>query len=226
MIGPMLDVPEDALTIDVVSDVMCPWCYIGKRRLDRARELVPEVPVDVRWRPFQLDAGIPPEGMDRQEYLDLKFGRDRSQEIYARIEAAGEAEGINFAFDRIEKSPNTLDAHRLIRWAVSAGCQEQVVERLFSLYFVEGEDVGDKEVLVAAARDSGMDGDLVRELLDSDADKDRVEHEVNLAHQLGVEGVPAFIFGSRYIVLGAQAPELLAKAILRANEERHSEASL
>ena len=215
----MNDRSNHTLSIDVVSDVMCPWCYIGKRRLDRARELNPQIGTDIRWRPFQLDATIPPEGMDRKDYLDRKFGPDRSREIYARIEATGEAEGIPFAFDRIEKSPNTLDAHRLIRWSASAARQDAVVEKLFSLFFVEGEDIGDREVLIGAARDAGMDVDLVRELLDSGADAELVEREVALAHQLGVEGVPAFIFANRYVVMGAQAPELIAKAMQQASEE-------
>ena len=122
----------DILTVDVVSDVMCPWCYIGKRRLDRAQVLAPDVEPVVRWRPFQLDATIPPEGMDRQEYLDKKFGREKAIEMYTQIQETGEVEGIVFAFDRITRSPNTLNAHRVIRWAEIGEQQDAVVERLFA----------------------------------------------------------------------------------------------
>lgn len=216
----MIESDTQTLTIDVVSDVMCPWCFIGKRRLFRALELVPEIETEIRWRPFQLDATIPPEGMDRQEYLDRKFGPDGSREVYTRIQEAGEAEGIPFAFDRIRVSPNTLNAHRLIRWAGSNGHQDAVVERLFELYFVEGENVGDTDVLVSAARDGGMDADLVEELLGTEADRDLVEREITLAHELGIEGVPAFLFDSRYAVMGAQDSNLLAQAMVRVLQER------
>ena len=143
----------DVLTVDVISDVMCPWCYIGKRRLDRAQVLAPDVEPLIRWRPFQLDATIPTEGMDRQEYLDNKFGRDHATEMYAQIQETGEAEGISFAFDAITKSPNTINAHRLIRWAEVGDQQDTVVERLFDLFFCEGEDIGETSVLLDAARE-------------------------------------------------------------------------
>ncbi|MGD9869365.1 MAG: DsbA family oxidoreductase, partial [Hyphomicrobiales bacterium] len=140
------------LDIDVVSDVMCPWCYIGKRRLEHALALVPEIQADVRWRPFQLDPTIPAEGMNRQDYLDRKFGPGGAGKIYKQIELAGEAEGIPFRFDRIARSPNTLDCHRLIRWAAHDGFQDAVVDRLFELFFLEGADIGDRAVLVETAR--------------------------------------------------------------------------
>ena len=154
----------DVLTIDVVSDVMCPWCYIGKRRLDRAQVLAPDIEPVVRWRPFQLDATIPANGMDRQDYLDKKFGRDKAAEMYAQIKETGEVEGIQFAFDRITKSPNTMNAHRLIRWAEVGHQQDAVVESLFELYFTEGEDIGETSVLLGAAREARMDTGLVEEI--------------------------------------------------------------
>ncbi len=203
----------DSIILDVVSDVMCPWCYIGKRRLDRALVLAPQVETEVRWRPFQLDATIPPEGMDRQEYLDRKFGRDQAREIYQKIREAGDVEGIPFAFDRIEKSPNTLDAHRLIRWAKTGEEQDAVVERLFELFFVEGEDIGQHGVLVEVAREAGMDTDLVAEFLATDADKDKVEKEIALAQELGIQGVPTFIIANKYVLVGAQPAELLAETL-------------
>lgn len=210
---------RDQLIVDVVSDVMCPWCYIGKRRLDRALVLAPDVEPEIRWRPFQLDATIPPEGMDRQEYLENKFGREGARETYQRIKEAGEVEGIPFAFDQIQKSPNTLDAHRLIRWAKTGDQQDQVVERLFELFFLEGEDIGQHSVLVDVARETGMDADLVAEIIATDADKDQVEKEIALAQELGVRGVPTFVIANHYMLVGAQPAEQLADALVQISQE-------
>ena len=209
----------DVLTLDVVSDVMCPWCYIGKRRLDRAQVLAPDVEPVIRWRPFQLDATIPANGMDRQEYLDGKFGRDKATEMYAQIKETGEAEGIPFAFDRITKSPNTMNAHRLIRWAEVGHQQDAVVERLFELYFSEGEDIGEFSVLLDAAREAKMDTGLVEEVLATDRDVDAVRKEIELAHELGVRGVPTFIIDQTHILVGAQRAELLAEALVQISQE-------
>lgn len=212
---------DGPLTIDVVSDVMCPWCFIGKRRLEKAIGEVPAIPVAVAWHPFQLDPTIPPEGRDRQAYLEEKFGgADGAREVYDRIRTVGEAEGIPFAFEMIERSPNTLDAHRLIRWAGVEGAQDEVVERLFRLYFLEGADLGEGETLVEAGAESGMDADVLRRLLESDNDRDAVEQEIATAQRIGVTGVPCFILDGRYAVMGAQPPEVLAEAISRAYAER------
>lgn len=208
-----------AITVDVVSDVMCPWCYIGKRRFDRAQVMTPDAEVNVRWRPFQLDATIPPEGMDRQEYLDKKFGREQAKEIYKQIAEAGEMEGIIFAFDRIEKSPNTINAHRLIRWAEVGEQQDIVVDRLFELFFCEGEDIGETSVLLDAAREGQMDVDLVEEVLATDRDIDAVKKEIALAHDLGVQGVPTFVFNQEHILVGAQRAEILADVLHQLSEE-------
>ncbi len=210
---------RDVLTIDVISDVMCPWCYIGKRRLDRALVLAHDVEPVIRWRPFQLDATIPPEGMDRQDYLDKKFGRDKAAGMYAQIMETGEVEGIAFAFDRITKSPNTIDAHRLIRWAEVGRQQDSVVERLFELYFTEGEDIGEASVLLEAAREADMDVELVAEVLATDKDVDEVHKEIALAHELGVQGVPTFVLDQTHILVGAQRAEVLADALVQISEE-------
>jgi len=210
---------RDVLQLDVVSDVMCPWCYIGKRRLDRALVLAPDVEPEIRWRPFQLDATIPPEGMDRQEYLDNKFGPDKAREVYGDIQKAGEIEGIPFAFDRIRKSPNTLNAHRLIRWAATGDQQDELVERLFELFFVEGEDIGQSSVLLDAAREVKMDADLVAELIDTDKDIDEVQSEITLAHNMGVKGVPTFVVAKQYVLVGAQPAETLADALTQISQE-------
>lgn len=213
------DEPRDKLIIDVVSDVMCPWCYIGKRRLARAIVMCgPEFEAEIRWRPFQLDATIPPEGMDRQEYLDRKFGRERAAENYKRIQEVGAMEGIPFAFDHIARSPNTLDAHRLIRWAATGDQQDAVVERLFALYFTEGADIGDHDVLIGVSREADMDVDLVAEMIASETDRDKVQEEIELAQQLGVEGVPTFVIASRYMLVGAQPAENLAEALAQISQ--------
>ncbi len=209
----------DRMTVDVVSDVMCPWCYIGKRRLDRAQVMAPEVEPLVRWRPFQLDATIPPEGMDRQEYLDKKFGREQATEIYKKIYEAGETEGIIFAFDRIAKSPNTINAHRLIRWAQPGHQQDVVVDRLFELFFCEGEDIGQDVVLLEAARDAEMDVELVQEVLATDRDVEGVKKEIQLAQDLGVQGVPTFIINQQHVLVGAQPAEVLADALVQISQE-------
>lgn len=209
----------DVMTIDVVSDVMCPWCYIGKRRLDRAQVLAPDVEPVVRWRPFQLDATIPPEGMDRQDYLDKKFGREKAVEIYKQIQETGETEGIPFAFDRITKSPNTINAHRLIRWADVGHQQDTVVERLFELYFTEGADIGETSVLLEAAREADMDVDLVAEVMDTDRDIEEVKKEIALALELGVQGVPTFVIDQQHVLVGAQRAEVLADALVQISQE-------
>lgn len=204
------------LRIDVVSDVVCPWCYLGQKRLDAAIAASPDVDVAVSWRPFQLDPTIPAEGMDRKAYMHAKFGdEERLREAHARLEALGEAEGIDYAFDAIKVSPNTLDAHRVIRWAGAAGeeAQNRLVRHLFRLYFEEGKDIGDHAVLAGAAREAGMDGAVVESLLASDADRDAVAEEAATASRMGVTGVPCFLFEGKYAVMGAQEPSALADAI-------------
>lgn len=211
---------QDKLVVDVVSDTMCPWCFIGKRRLDRALVMIhDEVEPEIRWRPFQLDPTIPPEGMDRQAYLDKKFGREKAQEVYEQIKAAGDPEGIFFAFDQIEKSPNTLDSHRLIAWAEVGEQQDTVVDRLFERYFLEGDDIGDHSVLLEVAREADMPVDLVAEALASDKDMERIKQDIALAHQLGVEGVPTFVIDQRHVLVGAQPTETLAEALVQISQE-------
>ena len=213
---------KEPLRVDVVSDVMCPWCLIGKRRLEEALERT-DVAVEVRWRPFQLDPTLPPEGRDRREYLERKFGGpERAAAIYARIEEAGRDEGIDFAFDRIAVSPNTLDAHRTIRWAASAGegVQERLVERLFTLFFLEGGHIGDRDTLADAAAEAGMDRLIVRDLLDTDRDVEVVRAEIAQAQAMGVTGVPCFVIDNRYAVTGAESAAHLAAAFEQAAAAR------
>ena len=206
------------MEVDVISDVMCPWCFIGKRRLERAAEMVDgEFDLVVSWRPFQLDATLPPGGKDRQSYRSEKFGGpERARAIYAQIEAAGAGEGIDFNFDAIAVSPNTLDAHRLIRWAGAEGTATQgaVVEQLFARFFLHGENIGDVAVLAEAADEAGMDGAAVRADLATDRDVDAVR-----ADEIGVTGVPCLIFDRRIAVTGAHEPETLVTAMRQAADE-------
>lgn len=203
----------EPLGIDVVSDVVCPWCFIGQRRLEKA-VASSAVPVTIRWRPFQLDPTIPREGKSRRAYLEQKFGSaERIREIHERVAAVGLAEGIHFAFERIEVSPNTLDAHRLIRWAAEAGVQHAVVSALFGAYFLDGRDVGDHAVLADVARAAGMDRHETAVRLASEDDREAVRDEVASAQRIGVTGVPTFILAGRYGLVGAQPTEDLARAI-------------
>lgn len=199
------------MQIDIVSDTICPWCHIGRKRLHRALASRPDLPVTIHWHPFQLAPDLPREGVDRKDYLQKKFGgEDRARHIYDNIREAGADDGIDFRFDRIKRTPNTFDSHRLILWAGGAGCQDEVVGILFRLYFEEGADIGDPEVLAGAAAEAGMDGDLVRQLLAGDTDRELVQAEIEVAHRLRVNGVPSFIIDEKYMISGAQDPEALA----------------
>ena len=207
------------LEIDVISDVVCPWCYLGKRKLDAAMKQVEAFTYDVRWRPFQLDPTIPPEGIARSEYMSRKFGPEKIAAIHARLEEAGQEEGLSFAFDKITRSPNTLDAHRLIRWAQPSGKQSDIVERLFHLYFVEGQDIGDRNVLIDVARQAGLDVDLITRLFVEGVDIVPVQEEMSTAARMGISGVPFFIFGGKYAVSGAQPVDALVGVIWKAGSE-------
>ena len=184
------------VTIDVVSDVVCPWCFIGKRRLERALALKPDIPVEVRFHPYFLNPWVPREGMARDEYLTTKFGSpERYQGIAGRVAAAAAAEGLTYAVDKMKRQPNTLDCHRLILWAQSSGRAPEMKQRLMDLYFTDGADLSDREVLVQAAADVGMDAERTRDMLASDADVERIESEANAAKDAGIDGVPTFILG-------------------------------
>jgi predicted DsbA family dithiol-disulfide isomerase len=213
------------MQIDIVSDTVCPWCFIGKRRIERAMAMRPEVKFDVFWRPYRLDPTVPREGVDRKAYLKAKFGDSpRSSAMGDAIRSEGAGEGIEFAFDKIAKTPNTLDSHRLVRWAAGAGVQDDMVERLFRAYFREGQDVGDPAVLSAIATAAGMDGDLVATLLAGDADLAEVEREAGLASEMGITGVPTFIFDSKFMISGAREAELLVRVIDKALEASNAAA--
>jgi len=205
------------MQIDVISDTVCPWCFIGKRRLMRAMALRPNIAFDVKWRPYRLDPTVPAGGMDRQAYMRAKFGDDPMKivEMHKLIATEGAKDGIEFDFAAIRRRPDTLDSHRLIRWAEAAGVQDEVVERLFIAYFENGEDIGDIRVLSDIADLCGMDGVEVAEMLEGDTDRGLVEREDQIAHEMGVTGVPAMIFGGKLAVSGARDAEMLAVVIDR-----------
>jgi len=205
---------DKPLAIDIVSDVVCPWCFIGKRKLEQALSRRPERRVGLRWRPFQLDPTIPAGGIDRNLYLERKFGNAaRVAEIQARVREAGHEVGIPFAFEKIRKSPNTLDAHRLIRWAHSTGRQTQVKEALLRLYFLDGGDLGDQAALIRVGEENGLDRRVMTQLLEDGSDVTAVQEEIATAVRLGVSGVPFFIFDSKFAVPGAQSANVLVAAI-------------
>ena len=209
--------------IDVVSDVVCPWCFIGKHRLEKAIALTPDIPVEVHWRPYFLNDWIPREGMAREQYLTTKFGSpERYNGIAQRVSQAAAAEGLTYALDKMSRQPNTIDAHRLIRWAGGIGKAAEMKQRLMDLYFTEGADLTNHAVLVQAAADVGLDAEDVRAALESDQDVAEVEREAQSAKEAGIEGVPMFIFGGKFAVSGAQAPEYLAQAIERAAQTQEA----
>jgi predicted DsbA family dithiol-disulfide isomerase len=208
-----------ALVVDVVSDVVCPWCYVGKRRLEAALALRDDANTAIRWRPFQLDGTIPAEGLDRVTYMTRKFGSlDKIAGIQERLTAIGADEGIAFDFAAIKRSPNTLDAHRLIRWADSLGRQGDIVEALFRAFFVEGRDIGDRAVLADIAAEQGLDRAEAAAMLVASTDVEFVTREIDMAHQIGVQGVPFFIFAGKLAVSGAEAADVLAAAMAQATE--------
>jgi predicted DsbA family dithiol-disulfide isomerase len=205
------------LPIEVVSDVVCPWCYVGKRFLEKAIALKPEIPVAVRYRPYLLNPWVPREGMSREDYLITKFGSvERYNANNQRVADMAASAGLDYARDKIKRQPNTNDFHRLIAWADDPASMKQ---RLMQLYFSEGGDLTDREVLVAAAADCGLDAEDVRRRLATEEDVARIEAEANSAKEAGIEGVPFFILGGLLAVSGAQPPDHLAQAIERVSDE-------
>jgi len=199
-------------TLDIISDPICPWCFIGKARLDRALEQRPDHPFEIRWLPFQLNPDMPREGMDRAAYLETKFGgRDRAVQVYAQIEREAVSSGLDIDFGAITRTPNTLDAHRLLHWAGIEGRQTLVANQLFHRYFRKGEDIGEPEVLTKVARTAGMDAEVIARLLEGDADLEEIRGMDRQAREMGVTGVPTFIIGGKYAVTGAQETETWLK---------------
>lgn len=202
------------MRLDIYSDTVCPWCFVGKRRLERALAMRSPEALTIQWRAFQLNPGMPPEGMTRREYLEVKFGGpERASRIYDAVRVAGEGEGIAFAFERIDRTPNTFDSHRLLRLGLSHGRQAEVLEELFQAYFLRGADIGSRRVLVDCAERAGIDPAETEGFLASGAEAEATLAEDRLARRQGINGVPCFIFNGRFALSGAQPPEALAQLL-------------
>src|SRR5215471_10826443 len=214
------------LKVDVVSDVVCPWCYIGKKRIESALALVPDVPVEVTWRPFFLNPWVPREGMSRENYLTTKFGSvDAYNGIAQRVVAAAGEEGLSYRPELVKRQPNTTDCHRLIHWADKIGKAAEMKQRLMELYFRDGGDLTDTNVLVQAAADCGLDPDDVRRLLATDEDVALISGQAQEASDKGISGVPTYVFAQKYAVSGAQPAEMLARAIRQVSAEVNAQAA-
>ncbi|SOH93691.1 Predicted dithiol-disulfide isomerase, DsbA family [Monaibacterium marinum] len=203
--------------LEIISDPICPWCYIGKAKLDKALETAPN-PFEITWRPFQLNPDMPATGMDRRAYLEGKFGKDRATPVYAQIEAAAVEAGLDVDFSQIKRTPNTVDAHRMIRWAKTSDHQTALVTELFARYFKLGQDISDHAILLNAAEVVGMDTEVMSRLLAGDVDRDVVIREDTEAREMGVSGVPTFLIGGRYAVQGAQDAATWANIIAEISE--------
>lgn len=203
------------MDIEIIYDTVCPWCYIGKRRLDQALALRPNLNVTTHWRPFLLNPELPPDGVDRTAYLVKKFGSEtRVRRIYGAIGEAGQSVEIDFAFDRIQKTPNSIDSHRLVKYvARHGGAADVVVEALFVAYFVHGLDIGEEQVLLDIGDRHGLDRADLRAYLAGDTDLDTVTQDNARAHRLGVNGVPSFVFAGPMVISGAQEPQILARML-------------
>ena len=201
------------MKIDVVSDTVCPWCFVGKRRLEEALSALNAPVAEVRWRPFQLDPEIPLQGCDYLESLVRKYGQVAVKRMQADLQQVGESVGIEFRFDKIQRRPNTVNSHRLLEWAYAEGVQDEVAEGLFQVFFCEGANIGDIETLAAVAEEAGMDGSQVSSRLKTDDDKRAVDEQCEQAIRQGVNGVPFFTFDGRYSFSGAQSAEVFRRAL-------------
>jgi predicted DsbA family dithiol-disulfide isomerase len=208
------------MELDIFSDVVCPWCFIGKRRLEAALAERPQPGLEVRWRAFQLNPGMPAEGMERRQYLEAKFGGpENAQRMYDQIAATGAEVGIDFDFERIQRTPNTIDAHRLIRMGAAVDQEDAVVEALFRAYFLDGRNIGEIGVLVEVADEAGLDRLEAAEYLTGEWERANVEAEDRAGRQAGITGVPTFIVNRKHAVPGAQPPEVLHKLFDLGREE-------
>lgn len=211
---------QKTVKLDILSDPICPWCYIGKTQLDRALASVPDHPFVIEFHPFQLNPDMPEGGMNRRDYLEAKFGgKEAAVRAYAPVVEHAEAAGLSIDFEAMRRTPNTLDAHRLIHWAGIEGCQYEAVDALFNAYFTEGRDIGDPDVLCDIADSIGMDATVVRKLLASDADRDTIRQRDVHSREMGVNSVPTFIVAGKHAVPGAQPAELWQKVIEEIREQ-------
>ncbi len=202
------------LSIEVVHDLVCPWCYLGLRRLLRTLRGRPDISFDLVWRPFLLNPDMPRAGMARADYVVRKFGgEERARRLYGSIAEIGRAEGVMFRFERIRRTPSSVDAHRMVRWAHEAGRGTEMVEALFLSHFTDGRDIGDTQVLMAVAASCGMDPSAAQAFLFTDQQTEAVHAENLRAHRLGINGVPCFVVGGRHAIAGAQEPEVIERLL-------------
>ncbi|WOI34137.1 DsbA family oxidoreductase [Tritonibacter scottomollicae] len=206
--------PLPHVKLDILSDPICPWCYIGKTLLDQALAAQPDHPFVIEWHPFQLNPDMPAGGMDRREYLEAKFGgKDNAVKVYAQIADHAAEAGVEINFEAMQRTPNTVDAHRLIHWAGLESKQSPVVDALFQAYFVEGLDIGDHAVLCDVAERAGMERAVVAKLLSGDSDIEDIQSRDAHSREVGVNSVPTFIIANQHVVPGAQQPELWTQVI-------------
>ena len=204
--------PKARLSIEIVHDLVCPWCFLGVRRLMRTVRRRPDLMFDITWRTFLLNPDMPRTGMARPDYVVRKFGgEERAKRLYASIAEIGRAEGVLFRFDRIRRTPSSVDAHRLVRYAARFGQADAMVEALFSAHFTDGLDIGDHGLLAATAAACGLDGNAARRFLLGDQEVDAVHADNLRAHRLGINGVPCFVVSGRHAIAGAQEPEVIER---------------
>ena len=209
------------MKIDIVSDTICPWCWVGKRRLEDALTSRPDLDVEIVWHPYQLNPATPKEGVDRKDYLREKFGTETyPEQMLGALVEAGEATDIDFKFNTMNRVPNTIDSHKVLRWAREFGHQDALAEILFRRYFIDNEDIGDIDTLVAAAAEVGMEADLVRGRLSDNTDDEAIRAEAQHASQMGISGVPTFIVDNKYAVQGAQTADVFLQIFLKVDEDQ------
>lgn len=212
------------IKLDIMSDPICPWCYIGKTHLDRALEAAPDHPFSIEWHPFQLNPNMPAEGVDRRTYLETKFGgQEGAIRVYSQIDEAAKAAGLEINWEGITKTPNTFDAHRLIHWAGYEGRQTPVVSAIFRAFFKDGQDIGDRAVLIDIAEKSGMDATMTQRLFESDSDVKPLQERESHSREMGVNSVPTFIVANQAVIPGAQQPAFWADVINDFNAEQKTD---
>ena len=206
--------PKARLAIEIVHDLVCPWCYLGVRRLFRTLRRRPDLLFDLTWRPFLLNPDMPRAGMSRTDYVVRKFGgEDRARRLYASITEIGRAEGVPFRFERIRRTPNSVNAHRLVRWAARCGRADEMAEALFAAHFSDGRDIGDPTVLAMIGASCGLDAVAIREFLHSEDEVEAIHGDNLRAHRLGINGVPCFVVSGRHAIAGAQEPEVIERLL-------------
>ena len=208
------------MKIDIIVDTICPWCYVGKKRFERALSIGPQLDLQIGWRAFQLNPRMPAEGMDRRDYVSEKFGgMDRARVVHGSLAEAGAEEGIDFNFSSIQRTPNTIHSHRLVRHAAEHGLQTTIMSAVFDAYFLDGKDIGEPEILADIAASAGLDRKQTLSFLQSDVDTETIVAEDELARRLGINGVPCFIFDRKYAVSGAQSAEVLVQVFDLASQD-------